>query len=210
VSDGRLERFLIKFGDVRGREARAVLSFSAYFFLVTFTFYIIKPIKESFLIGFARPAWWPYADLATALLIGFVVALNARLLNRMPRRTYLTASLLFFVAGLFAFWYVFKHQTRAMTSLRPRAIVFFLWPGLHLPWPLASSPSVWDVFIAMSVTQFWIAVNDVFDPHQAKRLVGLFVTGGLFGGIAGSAWPRSRPRPSSPEDLPSLPPLSWP
>ena len=39
----------------------------------------------------------------------------------------------------------------------------------------------------MSVTQFWIAVNDVFDPHQAKRLVGLFVTGGLFGGIAGSA-----------------------
>ena len=47
--------------------------------------------------------------------------------------------------------------------------------------------SFWaDIFISMSVTQFWIAVNDVFDPHQAKRLVGLFVTGGLFGGIAGS------------------------
>ncbi|MCK7479564.1 MAG: hypothetical protein M0C28_21175 [Candidatus Moduliflexus flocculans] len=44
-----------------------------------------------------------------------------------------------------------------------------------------------DVFIAMSVTQFWIAVNDVFHPHQAKRLVGLFVMGGLLGGIAGSA-----------------------
>ena len=43
-----------------------------------------------------------------------------------------------------------------------------------------------DIFIALSVTQFWMSVNDVFDPHQAKRLVGLFVAGGLFGGIAGS------------------------
>ena len=194
MSHGRLERFLIKFGDVRGREARAALSFSAYFFLVTFTFYIIKPIKESFLIGFARPGWWPYADLATALLIGFVVALNARLLNRMPRRTYLTASLLFFVAGLFAFWYVFDvFQTQAITTpvIDPSGIVFFLWTQVFIikSWPLAVFAfSFWtDVFIAMSVTQFWIAVNDVFDPHQAKRLVGLFVTGGLFGGIAGSA-----------------------
>jgi len=194
VSDGRLERFLIKFGDVRGREARAALSFSAYFFLVTFTFYIIKPIKESFLIGFASPGWWPYADLATALLIGFVVALNARLLNRMPRRTYLTASLLFFVAGLFAFWYVFDvYQTRAIASpvFDPSGIVFFIWSQVFIikSWPLAVFAfSFWtDVFIAMSVTQFWIAVNDIFDPHQAKRLVGLFVTGGLFGGIAGSA-----------------------
>ena len=38
----------------------------------------------------------------------------------------------------------------------------------------------------MCVTNFWLTVNDVLNPHQAKRLVSFFVTGGLLGGIAGS------------------------
>jgi AAA family ATP:ADP antiporter len=193
VTDGRLEKFLSKVGDVRGREARAALTLSGYFFLITFTFYIIKPVKESFLIG-AKPSWWGFADLATALLIGFVVALNTRFLSRLPRRTYLTASLLFFIACLPAFWYVFNvFRTGQVQSptIDTSGIVFFIWAqSIIVRHGLIAVLvfSFWaDVFIAMTITQFWIAVNDVFDPHQAKRLVGLFVTGGLFGGIAGSA-----------------------
>ncbi len=192
MPDGRLERFLKGFGDVRGREARAALSLAAFFFLITATFYILKPVKESFLIGI-RPSWWSYADLATALLIGFVVALNARLLDRLPRQTYLTASLLFFVASLFVFWYVFELHLKGVYRspvADPSGFAFSLvaqqWITDHFS-VVVIAFSFWaDIFISMSVTQFWIAVNDVFDPHQAKRLVGLFVTGGLFGGIAGS------------------------
>jgi ATP/ADP translocase/HEAT repeat protein len=180
-------------GDVRGREARAALTLCGFFFLITFTFYIIKPVREGLLIG-ARPGWWPFADLATALLIGFVVALNTRLLNRLPRRTYLTASLLFFAACLLVFWYVFD-IIRGAQILTPVAdssgIFFLLWAQMVLLQQKVLPVFVFcfwaDVFIAMSVTQFWIAVNDVIAPFQAKRLVGVFVTGGLFGGIAGSA-----------------------
>ena len=192
MPDGRLERILKGFGDVRGREARAAVSLSAYFFLITFTFYIIKPVKESFLIGTA-PSWWPFAELATALLIGFVVALNARLLDRLPRRTYLTASLLFFIASLLTFWFVFDVHQRSlvMTPVADASgIFFFLWAQVIIlnSWQIVVIVfCFWaDIFIALSVTQFWMSVNDVFDPHQAKRLVGLFVAGGLFGGIAGS------------------------
>lgn len=191
---GRLERYLIRHGDVRGREARAALDFAAYFFLITSTFYIIKPVKESALISFLSPAWWPYAELATALLIGFVVALNARLLDRVPRRTYLTASLLFFIASTLVFWYMFDvHEASAVMTpvIDPSGIAFVIWAQIVIPkaWHyIVIAFAFWtDVFIAMSVTQFWISVNDVFDAHQAKRLVGLFVTGGLIGGIAGSA-----------------------
>jgi ATP/ADP translocase len=194
LADGRLERVVKRFGDVRGPEARAALSFAAIFFLITATFYIIKPVKESFLIGFAAPRWWSYADLATALLIGFVVALNARLLDRLPRRTYLTASFLFFIASLLVFWYVFGIYLEGLAAspvADTSGILFSLWAQelIRDSWPAAVLVySFWaDVFIAMSVTQFWISVNDVFDPHQAKRLVGLLVTGGLFGGIAGAA-----------------------
>jgi AAA family ATP:ADP antiporter len=193
VADGRLERILNRFADVRGREAGVVLSFCGYFFLVTFTFYLLKPVKESTLISFLSPAWWPYADLVTALLIGVVVALNARLLARMPRRTYLTASLLFFIASLLVFWYLFNvHASKEIRSpvVDPSGMYFFLSVQIFIDnmWPyVVIAFAFWiDVFIAMSVTQFWISVNDVFDPHQTKRLVGLFVTGGLFGGIFGS------------------------
>jgi AAA family ATP:ADP antiporter len=196
-------------GDVRGREARAALTLFGFFFLITFTFYIIKPVREGLLIG-AHPAWWPYADLATALLIGFVVALNTRLLDRLPRRTYLTASLLFFIACLFVFWYVFdiiqgvQIQTPVADS---SGVLFLLWAQMlilqHKVIPVFVFCFWADVFIAMSVTQFWIAVNDVIAPYQAKRLIGLFVSGGLFGGIAGSAVAAlaSHFRPSRPQDL---------
>ena len=70
-------------------------------------------------------------------------------------------------------------------------ILFLLWAQMvllqHKVLPVFVFCFWADVFIAMSVTQFWIAVNDVIAPFQAKRLVGLFVTGGLFGGIAGAA-----------------------
>jgi AAA family ATP:ADP antiporter len=193
MANGRLHKFLNHFADVRGHEAHAALYLSGYFFLITFAFYIIKPVKESFLITRTSPAWWPYADLATALLIGFVVALNARLLGRLHRRIYLSGTMLFFVACLFAFWFVFDvyQQSLVMTPVAdPSSVIFsvLLQFVIRDSWPVpVIAFSFWsDVFIAMSITQFWIAVNDIFNPYQGKRLVGLFITGGLVGGIAGS------------------------
>lgn len=192
MANARLKKLLNRFGDVRGPEVNAAFYLSGFFFLITFSFYILKPVKESFLIG-VNPGWWPYADLATALLIGFAVALNVRLLSRLSRRIYLSASLLFFIGSLFVFWFVFDvHQESLALSPTIDASgivgVLSLQLAINRSWPLGVFVfCFWsDLFIATSVTQFWIAVNDVFDPYQAKRLIGLFVTGGLFGGIAGS------------------------
>jgi AAA family ATP:ADP antiporter len=193
VVNARLRNVLNKFADVRGPEVNAAFYLTALFFLLTFSFYVVKPVKESFLITMVSPAWWPYADLATALLIGFVVALNIRLLNRLPRRVYLSATLLVFIASLFVFWFVFDVYLKSL-AVSPTIDAPGVFGALSLQlavqrsWPFAVFIfCFWsDVFIATCVTQFWIAVNDVFDPYQAKRMVGLFVTGGLIGGIAGS------------------------
>jgi ATP:ADP antiporter, AAA family len=171
--------FLRRFVDIRPDETQATLYLFTYFFLVTFFIYIIKPIKENFLIGIT-PAWWPYADLLTACLIGFVVSMNAKLLKRLPRRSYIFGTGIFFALNLLVFWFVFDVNTANRQSGLPAA--------LHSIWPLPVFIfSLWcDIFIAMSVTHFWIAVNDVFNLRQAKRTVSFFVTGGLWGGIAGS------------------------
>jgi AAA family ATP:ADP antiporter len=45
---------------------------------------------------------------------------------------------------------------------------------------------IWaNIFVVVLVTQFWILVNDVFNPREVKRLIGFFGSGGLLGGILG-------------------------
>ena len=161
----KLERVLLRAVSVRPSERPYAYLFFLYFFLITFPAYIIKPVKYSLLLRSFPTEDLPYAYLLSALLIGLVAALNARLLEKLPRRRYLAGTILFFMANLLAFWFLLR----------------FRWPGLSLVYWFWS-----DVFIATTVTQFWIAVNDVFHPHQAKRLIGFLVSGGLLGGIAGS------------------------
>jgi MFS family permease len=45
---------------------------------------------------------------------------------------------------------------------------------------------IWaNIFIVVLVTQFWILVNDIFNPREAKRLIGFFGSGGILGGVFG-------------------------
>jgi AAA family ATP:ADP antiporter len=165
LSGDRFHRLLARFVDLRPGESRTALLLFLYFFLVTFPAYIVKPVKVSlFFISFSARSL-PFAYLLTAALIGFAVALNLRIMKRLPRPRYLAMTTLFFVACLAVFWALFKLDWRG-TSL-----IYWFWS---------------DVFIATTVTQFWISVNDVLHPYQAKRLVGFFVSGGLLGGIGGS------------------------
>jgi len=163
--DGRLYRLLRRAADVRPEESAVALRMFAYFFLITFTAYIIKPVKLSLYLKDLSAERLPYAYLITAAIMGLAVSLNSRLLARLDRRAYISSSLLFFIANLFLFRWLF---------------------GFHWPWV---SMLFWfwsDLFIVVSVMQFWMAVNDRFNPRQARRLVGFFVSGGLWGGVAGA------------------------
>ncbi len=165
ISGDRLQRLLSRFVDLRPGESRTALLLFLYFFLVTFPVYIVKPVKVSlFFISFSARSL-PFAYLLTAALIGFAVSLNIRLMKKFPRPRYLAMTGTFFIVSLVFFWGLFKLDWRG-TSL-----IYWFWS---------------DMFIATTVTQFWICVNDVLHPYQAKRLVGFFVSGGLLGGIGGS------------------------
>lgn len=164
-AEGRLYRLLKRAVDVRPEEAPVVVRMFFHFFLVTFTAYVIKPVKLSLYLTALTAERLPYAYLLTAVLMGLAVSLNSRLLARLNRRAYISWSLLFFMANLFVFRWLF---------------------GFHWPWV---SMLFWfwsDLFIVTAVMQFWMAVNDRFNPRQARRLVGFFVSGGLWGGVAGA------------------------
>lgn len=162
---GRLYRLLKRAVDVRPEETAVVVRMFFHFFLVTFSAYVIKPVKLSLYLTALTAERLPYAYLLTAALMGLAVALNSRLLARLNRRAYISWSLLFFMANLLVFRWLFS----------------FHWPWVSMLFWFWS-----DLFIVTAVMQFWMAVNDRFNPRQARRLVGFFVSGGLWGGVAGA------------------------
>ena len=156
---------LSRFFNVREHEAVTTLFMFFYFFLITTSAYIIKPVKISLFLDWLSFENLPFAYLLTALLIGFVVTLNSRLLHTMDRRLYISISLIFFIVNLLLFWWLFRFEWAWLS------LVFWFWA---------------DIFTATSVTQFWLLVNDIYNPRQAKRLVGFLVSGGLLGGVVGA------------------------
>jgi ATP/ADP translocase len=160
-----LHKIVSRFVDVRRDEFASSLFLFFYFFLVTASAYIIKTVKISLFLEWLTFEKLPLAYMLTALLIGFVVTLNSKLLHRLKRELYISISLAFFILSLLVFWWLFKIEWKWLS------LAFWIWA---------------DVFTATSVNQFWILVNDEYNPRQAKRLIGFLVSGGLLGGIMGA------------------------
>ena len=165
MNSGRAHRLLRRVVDIQPEETRGALLMAAYFFFITSSAYIIKAVKISLFLHRLNYSKLPYAYLITAALMGFVVSLNTKLLKSMNRSRYVSVSLMFFIAGLFIFRLLFR------VSWDGILILYWLWS---------------DVFLVLSVTQFGILVNDLYQPRQAKRFWSFFVSGGLLGGIFGS------------------------
>jgi ATP/ADP translocase len=165
MENQRIHKFLTRLVDVQPEELMSSLFLFFYFFCVTAAVYIIKTVKISLFLEWLSFENLPFAYMLTALFIGFVVALNARLLYRMKREFYISISLIFFILSLIGFWWLFKREWDWLS------LAFWFWA---------------DVFTVTSVTQFWILVQDEYNPRQAKRLIGFLVSGGLLGGIMGA------------------------
>lgn len=165
MSQNKTYSLLSRLVDIRPEEVTPSLLMFFYFFLIQVSAYIIEPVKISLYLRWLTADRLPYAYLLSALLIGLAVALNSELLQRIRRAYYLAFSLLFFILTLIIFWFLFRIH----------------WPWLSLIYWFWS-----DLFMVTTTTQFWIMVNDLYHPHQARRLIGFLVSGGLLGGVSGA------------------------
>jgi AAA family ATP:ADP antiporter len=159
-----LPNLLSRVMDIRPGEIKSGLLFFAFFFLITAPYIIIKSVRNAQYMIEEGSDRLPIAYLLTAILIGFVVALHSKLQEELPRRVLISISLIFFLVTCFAFGLLFIRE------IGWAPIAFWVWA---------------NVFIIVLSTQFWILVNDVFNPREAKRLIGFFGSGGILGGVAG-------------------------
>jgi AAA family ATP:ADP antiporter len=164
MAKSRLRNALSRVVDLKPGEEVIALFFFLYFFLITAPYYIIKPIRNASYLERMGDENLPLAYFLTALLMGFIVNFHSRLQVKLPRRTLILSSLVFFFLNICLFWWLFTHDWKWVP------VVFWVWA---------------NIFAIVLVTQFWILVNDVFNPREAKRLIGFIGSGGLLGAILG-------------------------
>ncbi|MCR4410261.1 MAG: MFS transporter, partial [Candidatus Saccharicenans sp.] len=160
----RLHRFLSRLVEIKPGEERITLLLFFYFFLITAAYSIIKSLRVASYLESLGADKLPLAYFLTAVSIGLVVAVHAKLQARLSRLNLIILSLSFFILTAVLFWFLFSFQWAWLS------LAYYVWA---------------NIFLAVVITQFWIVVNDIFDPRETKRLVGLFGSGGILGGILG-------------------------
>ena len=155
-----------RFVQVRPGEGRKVLLTFLYFFLIITAYYVIKPVSHSLVLGELGSRMVPYVDLICAILMGPIVTLFARLVDRTPKPQLVSRSFWAVIGVLLVFWKLLAWRT---------------------PW-IAGAFYVWvAIFSVLIVTLFWLVANDLYHPREAKRLFGFIGSGGILGGIVGSS-----------------------
>src|SRR3990167_5628439 len=155
-----------RFAHIQPGEGRKVTLTFLYFFLVITAYYVIKPVSRSLVLGELGSRMVPYIDLICALLMGPIVTVFARLVDRVAKPRLVSLSFVAVTVVMVVFWKLLA------------------WP---YPW-IAGAFYIWvAIFSVLAVTLFWLVANDLYRPREAKRLFGFIGSGGILGGIVGSS-----------------------
>jgi AAA family ATP:ADP antiporter len=159
-----LDRVLSVFAPVKPGEGHTALLLTTNLFMLMTAYYIIKPVRESLILGGAGPEMKSYAGAAGALAFLFLVPIYSKLASRLDRVRLINGVTAFFAANLLIFYLLSCFGVSI-------GIYFFLWVGL---------------FNLMLVTQFWSFTNDVYNQEQGKRLFAVIGIGSSLGAIFGA------------------------
>src|SRR5580704_2789519 len=154
-----LERALnIHAGDL-GRGA----PLSACLFLTISAYVIGKVARDALFLTQFSAVQLPYADIASGVLVGFVVVVYLRLGRRTSLRNLLMGSPLFLAATCALFWDLAHYYHPGW--LYP---VFYIWVG---------------IFGVLAPTQVWTLANYLLTTREAKRIFGMVGGAGICGWI---------------------------
>jgi len=164
----RLDRLLSIFAPVLPGEGPTAILLTLNLFLLMTAYYIIKPVRESLILGDAGPEIKSYAGAAGALLLLLLVPLYGKIGSRFNRIQLINGVTAFFGFDLVIFYILGSFKISI-------GVVFFLWVGL---------------FNLMLVAQFWAFTNDLYTEEQGKRLFAIVGIGSSVGAICGAALAR--------------------
>jgi len=158
-----MKRWLDRVLNVDPEDLGRGLLLSSCLFLIISTYVIGKVARDALFLGSFKAVQLPYVDIASGILVGFVVAGYLRLGRRTSLQNLLIGSQIFFSANCGLFWALahFYHPV----WLYP---VFYIWVG---------------IFGVLAPTQVWTLANYLLTTREAKRVFGMVGGGGCVGWI---------------------------
>jgi AAA family ATP:ADP antiporter len=166
-SGGGIYRLLRIFTVIYPGEATKALLLFLNVFLLMFSYYIIKPVRDALILTGQSAEIKAYMGAAQAVLLIFVVKAFSRVASRFPRHILIAWVTLFFISNLVLFYVVdlFGAPVSVM------GIIFFIWIG---------------IYNQLIPAQFWGFANDLYSEDEGKRLFPLIAYGATLGSLVGS------------------------
>jgi ATP:ADP antiporter, AAA family len=144
--------------------AKSALLF-AYLFLIIAAYVIGKVARDALFLEQFKAIKLPFADIAIAVLVGFVVAGYVRLGQKLSLRRLVTTSLVTYAVIFGAFWYLARFQRFE-----------WLFPALYI---------FIGIFGVLATAQVWTLGSYVLTTREAKRAFGIVGGGAIAGNIFG-------------------------
>ncbi len=168
MENGRPSQNLRRFFRIKPGEKKLAFLLFSYFFLIAAPHAMINPLRTTYFLNREGVAWLPVAYLLAVGVTGLVVLFHSRIQGKRSIEALIIASLVFFaVSGGLLQWVLLTGVGQAGPFLS-----YFYW--------------VWaSVLIVVLITGFWMTVNEMYNPRQAKRLIGFLNSGGILGGVLG-------------------------
>lgn len=159
--------WLQQFTNVRRSELAATLTAGLSFFFVLTALMLLRPAREA--LGMQRgieSIRWLF--IGTVVVTLAVNPLFGLLVSRFRRMAFVTATYLFFAAGLIGFYGLLVFAPSHIGEHSGQ--VFYVW---------------FSVFNLFATMLFWAVMSDRFTHEQSKRLFGIIAVGGTLGAIFG-------------------------
>ncbi|MCL7973008.1 MAG: hypothetical protein M8835_00450 [marine benthic group bacterium] len=158
------ERLLRLFTRVRPGEGRSVGLFFLQGFLLLFAFYVVRALREGFILTNHTAADRSYAVAIAAVVLMVVIPLYGALRRKIDPELLVPAISLFLVVNLAVFYLLWLREVDF-------GFVFFIWVGL---------------FGLLVVSQFWAFAADTYNTLSGRRLFPVIMIGANLGALAGA------------------------
>jgi len=160
----RLEQVLARFTRMRSGEGRVVALFFLQAFLLLFSYYLVKALREAFMLTEFDAEVRSYAVAVIALVLMVLVPVYGRVRRLVDGVGLVRLVTAFFAANLLVFCGLAVLEVRF-------GFVFFVWVG---------------IYGLMIVAQFWAFAADSVNVKTGQRLFPLIMIGGNLGALVGA------------------------
>ena len=150
--------------DVKPGEEKIALLIFTFFFLITAPHTIIKALRYTDLLIKVGSRGLPLAYLLAAVVTGFIVLLFSKMQSRISNQITIVCSLIFFIITGFLFIAFLRTGGQTLSYL------YWIWA---------------NTLTVVLMTHFGLTISEVFNPRQARRLIGFCGSGGILGGVLG-------------------------